>query len=104
MRRLAVLVPLLTAALPAPASARLWHTHTLATRDQTFVRDLDALPDGRTVLVDERLHGSTHRLELRVGSHDRVLASGRHTFDGVSVDHDNSSRLTVAWAQVPDGE
>jgi hypothetical protein len=89
-------------ATPAVASARLWHAHTLGTREQTFLRGLDALPDGRIVLLDQRRHAGTNRLELRIGSAYRVLATGRHNFDDVFVGHDNSSRVTVTWAQVPD--
>src|SRR4051794_9287784 len=103
MRRLALAVVLaLLGAWPLPALARSWHPHTLGTGQQTFLRGLDALPDGRTVLVDERLSGSTRRLELRVGSGYRALAAGRHTFDGVTVDHDSSSRVTLTWARAPD--
>ena len=101
MRRALLIIVLVLSAAPAPAAARLWNAHTLATGEQTFLAGLDALPDGRTVLVDQRRHAGTNRLELRVGSGYRVLATGRHTFDDVLVGHDDSSRVTVTWAQVP---
>ena len=70
---------------------------------EAFLRGLDARPDRVSVLLDERVRGSDHRLELRVGNKaPQTLDDGRHTFDDVQVDHDSVGNLTVAWSRVPD--
>src|SRR5919107_3649242 len=89
--------------LCAPAAvAAPWRVRTLGTGEQTFLRGVDARPDRVLVLVDQRRHAGTNRLELRVGSTYRVLDLSGHSFDDVRVGHDDHGGVIVAWARVPD--
>jgi hypothetical protein len=89
----------LGAAAPAQAA---WHVTTL-TNSETFLRGIDARPDRVPVVLDERVSGGVSRLELRVGRNAPLtLASGRHSFGDVRVDHDDHGALVVAWDAVPD--
>jgi hypothetical protein len=84
------------------AIAAPWHVRTLGTGEETFLRGLDARPDRVLVLVDQRRHAGTNRLELRIGSTYRVLDVSPHNFDDVRVGHDDNGGVIVAWARVPD--
>ena len=101
LRPLLLVVAILGLAAPA-AQAGPWHIRSLDA-GEAFLRGLDARPDRVSVLLDERVRGSDHRLELRVGNKaPQTLDDGRHTFDDVQVDHDSVGNLTVAWSRVPD--
>jgi hypothetical protein len=85
----------------APAQAA-WHVHTL-TSSESFLRGVDARPDRVPVILDERVKGATHSLELRVGSKaPQTLDSGRHSYLDLHVDHDDRGALVVGWSRVPD--
>jgi hypothetical protein len=85
-------------ATPAPAA---WHVHTL-TNAETFLRGVDARPDRVPMILDERVKGPTSSLELRVGRKaPQTIATGRHSFDDVRVDHDDRGTPVVAWSTVP---
>jgi hypothetical protein len=100
--RTATLTFLLLLIVPASALAvPQWHVRTLATGEGTFLRASDARGDRRLVLVDERLHGAEHVLDLRIGQTRRILATGRHGFEDVRVGHDGRDRVTVTWAVIP---
>jgi hypothetical protein len=84
----------------APAQAA-WHVHTL-TDAETFLRGVDARPDRVPMILDERVKGPTSSLELRVGSKaPQTIATGRHSFDDVHIDHDDRGAPVVAWSTVP---
>jgi hypothetical protein len=85
----------------APANAA-WHVTTL-TSSETFLRGVDARPDRVPMILDERVSGGVSRLELRVGRKaPQTLASGRHSFTDVRIDHDDHGAPVVAWDAVPD--
>jgi hypothetical protein len=89
----------LGAAAPAQAA---WHVTTL-TSSETFLRGVDARPDRVPVILDEHVSGKVSSLELRVGRKaPQTLATGRHSFGDVRVDHDGRGALVVAWDAVPD--
>jgi hypothetical protein len=100
--RLVALGAVLTAlGASAPAHAA-WHVTTL-TNSETFLRGVDARPDRVPVVLDERVSGAISRLELRVGSNaPQTIATGKHSFGDVHVDHDDRGALVVAWTRVPD--
>ena len=80
----------------APAQAA-WHVHTL-TDAETFLRGVDARPDRVPMILDERVKGPTSSLELRVGSKaPQTIATGKHSFGDLHVDHDDRGALVVAW-------
>jgi hypothetical protein len=88
-----------TAAAPAQAA---WHVTTL-TNAETFLRGVDARPDRVPVILDERVSGAISRLDLRVGRRaPQTIATSRHSFSDVRVDHDDHGALTVAWGGIPD--
>src|SRR4051794_20850290 len=88
----------LGAAAPAHAA---WHVTTL-TSSETFLRGVDARPDRVPVILDERVSAGVSRLELRVGRKaPRTIATSRHAFDDVRVDHDDRGGLVVAWDALP---
>jgi len=103
-RHLGLLCTVLVAGVSsAPAAvAAPWHVRTLGTGEETFLRGLDARPDRVLVLVDQRRHADTNRLELRIGRTYRVLDLSSHNFDDVRVGHDDNGDVIVAWARVPD--
>jgi hypothetical protein len=100
--RLVALGAVLTAlGASAPAHAA-WHVTTL-TNSETFLRGVDARPDRVPVVLDERVSGGVSRLELRVGSKaPQTIATAKHSFGDVHVDHDDRGALVVAWTRVPD--
>jgi hypothetical protein len=100
--RLVALGAVLTAlGASAPANAA-WHVTTLS-NTETFLRGVDARPDRVPVVLDERVSGGVSRLELRVGSKaPQTIATGKHSFGDVHVDHDDHGALVVAWTRVPD--
>jgi hypothetical protein len=84
----------------APAQAA-WHVHTL-TNAETFLRGVDARPDRVSMILDERVKGPTSTLELRVGSKaPQAIATGKHSFGDVHIDHDDHGAPVVAWSAVP---
>jgi len=88
----------LTATAPAHAA---WHVTTL-TNSETFLRGVDARPDRVPVILDERVSHGTSSLELRVGSKaPQTIATGKHSFGDVHVDHDDRGAPVVAWSTVP---
>jgi hypothetical protein len=88
----------LGAAAPAHAA---WHVTTL-TSSETFLRGVDARPDRVPVILDERVSGGVSRLELRVGRKaPQTIATSRHSFGDVRVDHDSRGALVVAWDALP---
>lgn len=95
---LGVVVAALGAATPAHAA---WHVTTL-TSSETFLRGVDARPDRVPIILDERVSHGTSRLELRVGSKaPQTIATSRHSFGDVRVDHDDRGALVVAWDALP---
>jgi hypothetical protein len=88
----------LGAAAPAQAA---WHVRTL-TNAETFLRGVDARPDRVPIILDERVSHGTSSLELRVGSKAPLtIATSRHAFDDVRVDHDDRGAVVVAWDALP---
>jgi hypothetical protein len=88
----------LGAAAPAHAA---WRVTTL-TSSETFLRGVDARPDRVPVILDERVSGGVSRLELRVGRKaPQTIATSRHSFNDVRVDHDSRGALVVAWDALP---
>jgi hypothetical protein len=84
----------------APANAA-WHVATL-TSSETFLRGVDARPDRVPVILDERVSGGVSRLELRVGRKaPQTIATSRHSFGDVRVEHDGRGALVVAWDALP---
>jgi hypothetical protein len=84
----------------APAQAT-WHVRTL-TDAESFLRGIDARPDRVPMILDERVQGPISSLELRVGSKaPQTIATGRHSFGDVHIDHDARGAPVVAWSTVP---
>jgi hypothetical protein len=95
---LGALLTALTATAPAHAA---WHVTTLTT-SETFLRGVDARPDRVPLILDERVSHGTSSLELRVGSKaPQTIATSRHSFGDVRVDHDDRGALVVAWDALP---
>jgi hypothetical protein len=90
-------------AAAAAVNARPWQARTVPTRSAAFLRGLDVLADGRTVVLLERRSGRLNRLELRIGGGRMVtIDSSRHTFLDTAVEHYGKDRLLVAWRRLTD--